>query len=180
MDYYYYTGEIRVFAYPNLVPKGWLICDGKLLSINAYSQLFSILGIQFGGDGKTTFALPNLVGKVAIGMGKTAEGKTYKAGESGGDINVTLTASNLPTHTHALQGAAAGGTEGGPEGNLFAQPVAPQLPAYRPETTGVALVEMEPGMINAAGANRPFSKVQPVMGVLFAIATEGVTPKKPK
>jgi microcystin-dependent protein len=99
-----YIGEIRAFGF-NYAPQNWLPCDGRLLSIPGYTSLFAILGINFGGNGTTTFGLPNLQSSVVVGAGTAVTGTSYQVGETGGAVSVQLDVTTLPTHTHGFLAA---------------------------------------------------------------------------
>ena len=94
-----FVGQVEIVAF-NFAPKGWATCDGQLLSIAQNTALFSLLGTQYGGDGRTTFALPDLRGRMAIGFGQGPGLQNYEIGQAGGEEQVTLTLSEIPAHTH--------------------------------------------------------------------------------
>jgi microcystin-dependent protein len=108
-----FIGEIRLFGF-NFAPAGWAICNGQLLSINQYTALFSLLGTYYGGDGQGTFGLPDLRGRVPLNMGQAPGLSSYSIGDSGGSETLTLSANQLPSHTHALQGSDAQAATGRP------------------------------------------------------------------
>src|SRR6202012_2704707 len=123
-----YIGEIRMVGF-NFAPVGWALCNGQLLSISQNTALFSLLGTQFGGDGRTNFGLPNLQGRFPLHQGSGAGLPPYVIGQMGGNPNVTLTTAQMPAHTHAatfvagssaLQGSSAGGSTNTPAGNYLA------------------------------------------------------------
>src|SRR4051812_39647301 len=115
-----YLGEIRIFA-GNFPPVNWAFCNGQLLPIQANTALFSILGVQYGGNGTTNFALPNLQGSVPIGAGAGPGLSPRPVGEIGGSATVTLTSNQIPTHTHAPQACAADGSVATAAGNVWSQ-----------------------------------------------------------
>src|SRR5271167_3040206 len=96
-----YVGEIRMFG-GNFAPAGWMTCDGQLLPISEYETLFNLIGTTYGGDGQSTFALPDLHGRVPVHMGTSFAGGTYTLAQTGGQQNVTLTTQQLPSHNHQL------------------------------------------------------------------------------
>src|SRR5690349_3101496 len=108
-----YLGEIRPFAF-NFPPKGWAFCDGQILPINQNQALFSLLGTTYGGNGVTTFALPNLRGRAAVGDGQGPGLATHFLGESAGTTSVTLTQNEMPGHNHVPQASSAAGTQRDP------------------------------------------------------------------
>src|SRR5690606_27580514 len=128
-----YIGEIRIFA-GNFAPKGWAFCNGQLMSIAQNTALFSILGVQYGGDGKTTFALPNLMGGTVMNQG-TGQGLTPRTiGQTVGSPTVTLLTTEIPPHTHIPQGIDSAGNSSDPTGKTWAQSPSPD-----PFTPGVNL-----------------------------------------
>ena len=167
-----YIGEIRMFA-GNFAPAGWQLCNGQLLAISQYAALFSILGTQYGGNGTTNFALPNLQGRVPIHAGTGLS--TYVQGQEGGAENVTLLYNQMPIHNHPVNAVATGGNSATPTGSL---------PAI--ESTGTSLdysssagnTTMNPAMVGTAGGNAPFSVLQPYLTVSFIIALEGIFPSR--
>src|SRR5580658_742842 len=119
-----YVGEIRMFGF-GFAPQGWALCNGQLLPINQNQALFSLLGTTYGGDGRTTFALPDLQGRVPIHMGQGAGLSPYVMGQVGGVENVTLTIAQIPAHTHTVNGQSSLGTLATPvssngNGNIWA------------------------------------------------------------
>src|SRR5713226_5314135 len=108
-----YVGEIRMFA-GNFAPAGWMFCEGQLLPISEYETLFNLIGTTYGGDGQSTFALPDLRGRVPIHFGNG-----FTLAETGGAEEITLTVSQIPAHTHALVGSATNGSQAAPSGNLL-------------------------------------------------------------
>src|SRR3954453_6845221 len=111
-----YIGEIRLFG-GNFAPAGWAFCDGSTLPISEYDTLFNLIGTTYGGDGQETFALPDLRGRVPVHQG-TASGPTFQLGESGGTESVTLTAQQIPAHSHSLLASGSQGTDNSPAGRL--------------------------------------------------------------
>jgi microcystin-dependent protein len=157
-----YVGEIRMFV-GNAAPQGWMFCDGQLLSIDENGDLFSLLGTTYGGDGETTFALPDLRGRVPI-----HQGNSYALGQSGGAETVTLTENQLPAHSHSLV-ASTSNASGGPSGAVLAQPASIEL--YRPGT--VPGSAMSSSSIASAGGGQAHANMQPFLCVRFIIALFG-------
>ncbi|UWP87209.1 tail fiber protein [Dactylosporangium fulvum] len=168
-----FVGEIRMFggAY---APVGWLTCDGSLIAIPDYEVLFNLIGTTYGGDGQTTFALPDLCGRVPLHQG-TGPGRTGRTlGETGGAETVTLTTANLPPHTHRPAAATASGTLDGPAGAVWA--TWPNTPyAAGPATR----VPMHPAALAPAGGGQPHDNLAPYLTVTFIIATGGIYPSEP-
>src|SRR5437773_12295055 len=115
-----YVGEIRMFG-GNFAPAGWMFCDGQLLPISENETLFQLIGTTYGGDGQSTFALPDLRGRVPIHQG-TNQGTSYTLAETGGVETVTLTTNQIPVHSHALQASTNIANQSSPAGNVVAQP----------------------------------------------------------
>ncbi|MGN7360498.1 phage tail protein [Paenibacillus sp. SAF-054] len=173
-----YIGEIRIFA-GNFAPKGWALCNGQLMSITQNTALFSILGVQYGGDGKTTFALPNLMGTAVMNQG-TGQGLTPRTmGQKVGSQTVTLLTNEIPAHTHIPQSVAEEGTSEEPAQNIWAQakPIDEYTaPAnlYNPTPN----VQMSPVALNVAGGSQPHNNMQPFIAQTFIICLQGEFPSR--
>jgi microcystin-dependent protein len=170
-----FIGEIRLFA-GSFVIDGWAYCDGSLLQISQYDALFTLLGTTYGGDGQTTFALPDLRGRVPVHQGPLSQfgGVSYAPGEAGGSEAVTLVESQVPTHTHALAATTNKGTAATPMANIIATP--PEECKLFRETTGtVALNSVEVGV---AGGSLPHSNMQPFVAINYIIALAGIFPAR--
>jgi microcystin-dependent protein len=168
-------GEIRMFA-GNFAPRNWAFCQGQLLSISQNTALFSLLGTTFGGDGRTTFGLPDLRGRVAVGQGQGPGLQSYDLGEPGGTETVTLNTNEVPTHNHVLQGANVSGTTSDPTNNLPARP-APSGGYYKtPPVTTPAV--MNAASMTLAGGGQAHNNIQPFLGMNFIIAVEGIFPSR--
>src|SRR4051794_20645387 len=115
-----YVGEIRIFA-GNFAPAGWMFCEGQLLPISEYETLFQLIGTTYGGDGQSTFALPDLRGRIPLHQGTSASsGSAYQLAETGGTEQVTLTTQQIPNHTHTMLGTTQGAIDTDPNGRLTA------------------------------------------------------------
>jgi microcystin-dependent protein len=174
-----YIGEIRMFG-GNFAPSGWALCNGQLLPIASNAALFSILGTTFGGDGVTTFGLPNLQGRVPIHWGMGAGLSPYVVGQSGGVEHVTLSSNQMPIHNHLVNASSTPPARGGASpANAY-----PSAPAVTPNTTTVASYStttnatMNAQMIGTAGGNTPFPILQPFLCVTFIIALNGIFPSR--
>ena len=177
-----YVGEIRVVPF-NFAPQGWAFCNGQLLSISQNTALFSLLGVNYGGDGRSTFALPNLQGSVPlhVGGGQGPGLSPYILGETGGEAGVTLLASQLPPHAHALAGstATATATTPGPTVLLAAPPGNPRHPSTLYKAGAVTTsVPLDPSMIGPSGGGLPHNNVQPFLTLNFIIALQGIYPPR--
>jgi microcystin-dependent protein len=172
-----YVGEIRMFA-GDFAPDGWLVCDGRELAIQDNETLFALLRTTYGGDGATTFRLPDLRGRVPVHHGTTPSGTAYPLGATGGVEEVTLVAEELPVHAHAFYGSKAPGTTDDPTGHVLADapPVAdaPAVMAFREISPAVQLNTA--AALRPAGGGQPHGNVQPSLCLTFMIATEGVAP----
>jgi microcystin-dependent protein len=169
-----FVGEIRAVGF-NFAPQGWAVCNGQLLPINQNTALFSILGITYGGDGQTTFALPNLQGVVPVGFGQGPGLSNYPQGAGGGQAAVTLSASNLPAHTHQARGSSAKGNKTTPAGNSWAADAAGKTMDYQTAAPNGAL---QVDALGAAGSDLPHNNLQPYQVVLYIIALTGVFPSR--
>lgn len=164
-----FLGEIRVFA-GNFAPANWALCNGQLLPISHYTALFSILGTTFGGDGKTTFGLPNLQGSAPMHWGD-APGLTPRTiGESGGAPNVTLTTAEMPAHTHAAVASASGASALSPAGNMLGDAALYAAPPLNQQ--------MSPATVGSSGGSQPHDNMQPYLGLTFIIALQGIYPSR--
>ena len=176
-----FIGEIRLFAGP-VVPSGWKTCDGSLLNIQQNMALYSLLYTQFGGDGKTTFALPDLRGRVIVGVGTSVTtGTYYQTGVYNGTESVALTAATVPQHAHTVIADAANGVVVGGSDNYFATAFAP-LPApagpanlYVPPSTAVPL---NPAVISTVGGDAAHENRQPYLAVSYCICISGYYPPR--
>lgn len=166
-----YVGEIRMFA-GNFAPKGWAMCNGQLLAISANPALFSILGTQFGGNGTSTFGLPDFRGRVPIHQGQGAGLSSYTVGQQGGSEGVNLLLPQIPSHGHAVM--AVGGNAGTdqPSNGLLAK-AGSQI-----YSTATANATMSPSMIAPAGGSQPHENRQPFLCVTFIIALSGRFPSR--
>jgi len=164
-----FLGEIRIFA-GNFAPYGWATCQGQLLPISQNAALFSILGTYFGGNGTSTFALPNLQAAAPMGSGQGAGLSPRPIGEVGGSPTVTLLANQIPSHTHTLGAVNTRGGTTTPNGNFLADG-----PPYAPAGAGTA---MAPTAIGLSGGSLPHNNLQPFLAMYFIIALQGVYPTR--
>lgn len=159
-----YIGELRLFA-GNFPPSGWMLCDGALLPISQYDTLYALIGTTYGGNGHTTFALPDLRGRVPI-----HQGNTYVIGETGGVEQVTLTTQQLPSHSHALLANPGTGTVNSP---AAAMPAAGPQGLYS-EGTGDALLASS--AVTPVGGSQPHENRQPYVALNYIISLFGIWP----
>lgn len=160
-----YVGEIRMFA-GNFAPAGWMFCEGQLLPISQYDVLFNLIGTTYGGDGQSTFALPDLRGRLPIHMGSG-----FTLAQSGGAEGVTLSATQTPAHTHTVYATTNSNTASLPGGNLLAS--GPDI--YDQNTSGTST--MAPA-IGSAGGSQPHNNFQPYLCVSFILSLFGVFPSQ--
>lgn len=164
-----YIGEIRIFG-GNFAPLGWALCDGQLLAIAQYDALFALIGTTYGGDGQTTFALPDLRGRAPLHMGQGPGLSNYVIGQAAGAEAATLTANQIPSHTHLAAAQTAAGTQTGPTNAIWA---ASTLNQFTPTPPTAA---MSQGAVGAAGGNQPHENRMPYLAINFIIALEGIFP----
>ena len=169
-----FVAEIRIFPF-NFAPKGWAFCDGQLLPISQNTALFSLLGTMYGGDGKSTFGLPNMQGNAAMMWGQGPGLSLYDEGQMGGSQTVTLLVSEIPVHTHTMQAFA-----------LAADLKEPQAGAVLTRTQNGALynttisniVQMASQGLTSAGGSLPHNNMMPSLSLNFCIALQGVYPPR--
>ena len=164
----FYIGEIRVVGF-NFAPPGWAFCDGQLLPISQNAALFSVLGTTYGGDGVTTFALPNLTNRVPVGPGVG-----FVLGEAGGEDMHELTMAEMPAHNHAMQGSAAAGRSQSPSGAVPATVL--RRTTY---AGGSPSAELGAASMSVAGSDQAHENRSPFLNVNFIIALAGVFPARP-
>lgn len=167
-----FVAEIRMFGF-NFAPRGWAACDGALLPISQNTALFSLVGTFYGGDGRSTFGLPNLKSSLAIGVGQGPGLSQRSEGETGGAAAVTLLESEMPSHSHGLRASLSPSTRS-PVGAALA-PTANAASAYR---IPGATVTMAPDALLSTGGSQPHSNRQPFLGLNFCIALQGVFPPR--
>jgi microcystin-dependent protein len=171
-----YVGEIRMFG-GNFAPAGWSFCDGSSLSISENEVLFQLIGTTYGGDGQSTFNVPDLRGRVPVHQG-TGAGGNYQTGQTGGAEQVTLTSQQLPVHNHPLQAANIVGDTGVPRSGQALSGQGPQgatPPPWLPYD-GTNQVQLANGSIGSSGGNQPHSNIQPTLVVNYIISLFGIYP----
>ncbi|HEX3152293.1 MAG TPA: tail fiber protein [Gemmataceae bacterium] len=171
-----FLGEIRIFA-GNFAPKNWALCNGQILPISQNTALFSLLGTNYGGNGTSNFALPNLQGCTAMDQGNGPGLTPRVVGETGGSQNVTLLVSNLPAHSHSFTGQSFLGDLNPPGGNYVAgnRSVFGYLV---PGTPNSNIQPMNPAAIAPAGSGLPHNNMQPYLGINYIICMAGVFPSR--
>ena len=166
-----YVGEIRMFG-GNFAPAGWMLCDGQLLPISENETLFQLIGTTYGGDGESTFALPNLQSRVPIHLGQGKDGVTYQLAEASGTESVTLTTQQMPSHTHPFTGSTSNGTQTNPGGNV----IAGSLSSVQPYIDDVTTVALNGNSVTPTGGSQPHENCQPFLCINFIISLFGIFP----
>lgn len=167
-----FVGEIRMFA-GNFAPRGWAFCDGQLLAVSQNDALFSLFGTIYGGDGRTTFGLPDLRGRIPIHPGSGPGLSPRQLGARGGAENATLTVNQLPSHTHGLQASSNAGTDANPAGKVLG--ASPSVRLYRPVA---ASVNMNASAITSVGGSQQHTNVMPFLCINFIVALVGIYPSR--
>ncbi|HEX3153388.1 MAG TPA: tail fiber protein [Candidatus Angelobacter sp.] len=162
-----FVGEIRMFA-GNFAPAGWAFCNGALIPIDQNDTLFQLIGTTYGGDGETTFALPNLQSRIPVHVGPG-----FALGQSGGAETVTLTASQIPAHSHVPQGQSGTGNLGDPTGGVWAQPSTGTV-----YSSAAPSLTMDPAAIGSAGGSQPHDNMVPFLVVNFILSLFGIFPSQ--
>jgi microcystin-dependent protein len=167
-----FVGQIQIVSF-NFAPKGWAFCAGQLLPINQNQALFSLLGTQFGGDGITNFALPDLRGRMAIGQGQGPGLANYTVGQTGGEESVTLTLNQLPAHSHAAMASSGAASALGPGSSEWAATT-----TYLYSSTASTLVPMNSGTVGLMGGGQAHENRSPYLAMNFIIALQGIFPSR--
>ncbi|KAA3609219.1 MAG: phage tail protein [Calditrichaeota bacterium] len=167
-----FVGEIRMFA-GNFAPRGWAYCDGQLLAVSQNDALFSLLGTIYGGDGRTTFGLPDLRGRVPVHAGQGPGLSSRKLGAKGGEESVTVTANQLPSHTHTLSASTTTGNENNTAGNVISE--SPQIAVYIEDAPEVGLNAVT---ATPEGGSRSHTNLMPSLCLHFIIALFGIYPSR--
>jgi microcystin-dependent protein len=167
-----FLGQIMLVGY-TFCPRGWLDADGRLLPISQNTALFSLYGTTFGGDGRTTFGLPDLRGRVPMQTGSGPGLSPRQMGQSGGSETNTLTVDNMPAHSHGLNAMSGTGTTAAPGGNLAAG-----AGRERIYGSGTPDAEMSAAAIGNTGSGQPVNNLQPFLVMRYCVATQGIYPSR--
>jgi microcystin-dependent protein len=170
-----FIGQIQAFGF-NFPPRGWAFCDGQLLPISQNTALFSLLGTTYGGDGRTTFALPDLRGRSIVHPGNGPGLPPITQGERAGRVDVTLTVNNLPSHNHTLSVLASDSDATLDEAAQGARFGTTSSPIYAPSAAGS--VALAADTTSAVGGSQPFNIRNPYLGVYYSIALQGIFPSR--
>jgi microcystin-dependent protein len=168
-----FVGEIRMVGF-NYAPANWALCNGQLLSISQNATLFNLLGTTYGGDGVSTFALPDLRSRVPIHAGQGTGLSPYVQGENGGSETVTLLTSQIPSHNHGVNCSTGGGTQPSPANGYPAVESTGTSMDYDASSNGT----MNTAMIGNAGGGQAHANIQPYLCVNFIIALSGIFPSR--
>jgi microcystin-dependent protein len=175
-----FIGEVRMFA-GNFAPRGWAFCNGQLLSIAQNTALFSILGTTYGGDGQTTFALPNLQGRFPMHWGNGQGLSQRTLGELSGTESVTILTNQMPAHSHGIAANTSDGNTEGPAGAVWARAVdgsGNPVSAYASGLNPPANTTMAPQAVSPTGGSQPLPVMNPFTCLSFIVALEGIFPSR--
>jgi microcystin-dependent protein len=161
-----FLGEVKIVGF-NYAPKGWALCNGQLLPINQNQALFSLLGTNYGGNGQTTFALPNLQGRVAVHMGAG-----FTIGQAAGQSAHTVTMGEMTAHNHVLSATPNAGTTAVPTGNVYGKTLQNTYGGF------TNLGTMAPGVVGNFGGSQPHENMMPYLTLNFCIALQGIFPSR--
>ena len=166
-----FIGQIQAFGF-NFAPRGWALCDGQLLSIANFQALYSLLGTTYGGDGRTTFGLPDLRSRSIVGVGNGPGLDVITWGEKAGNYQETLTVNNMPQHNHNVLISTAAGEESNPQNNVISN----HAGAFNEDATAGATLNT--GTLSEVGGGASFNIRNPFLGMYVCIALEGVYPSR--
>lgn len=168
-----YVGEIRMFA-GNFAPAGWALCQGQQLAISENDVLFQLIGTTYGGDGQSTFNLPNLASRVPVHMGTAPSGNPYVIGEIAGVESVPLTVQQIPAHNHPFTGSTSNGTSTNPGGAVIGGSLSSVQPFIQDSVTDA----MAASAIGPAGGSQAHENIQPYLCINFIISLFGIFPSQ--
>lgn len=168
-----FLAEVRMVGF-NFAPRGWAFCDGQILPINQNQSMYSLLGTTYGGDGRTSFALPDLRGRTPIHVGRSNGGQHHTEGQKSGEETHTLSANEMPMHDHVLQAAPTNSTTNSPGGNYLAQ----ALNLYVPGSQNPPSVQLRAGTVLNVGGGQAHENMQPYIALNFCIALQGLFPSR--
>ena len=169
-----FLAEVRILPY-TFAPLGWALCEGQILSISQNTAVFSLLGTMYGGNGTSNFALPNVQGRVVVGIGQGPGLTPYSNGDMGGVETVTLTAPQLAAHNHGASAIHEAGNSYSPAGDAWSADGANRAKIYGSGTPAVA---MGANALAPAGGNQPHNNLQPYIAINYCIALQGIFPPR--
>lgn len=164
-----FLAEIRIVGF-NFAPRGWAFCDGQILPINQNQSLYSLLGTTYGGDGRTSFALPDMRGRTTIHVGQADVGTDHRQGQKSGEETHTLSTAEMPPHDHALQGTSNAATSADGTGNVLAKT---GVSVYSPDANRTPL-----GGLANVGGGQAHNNMQPFLALNFCVALRGLFPSR--
>lgn len=168
-----YVGEIRLVGF-NFAPAGWMFCNGQLLPISEFETLFNLIGTTYGGDGQTTFALPNLQSRIIVHQGQGPGLSFYTLAEAGGVESVTLTTPQIPVHNHSANCSSSAGSQSSPVNNIWSADAAGLTAEYSNSHSG----SMNANAIGVAGGSQPHENRMPFLAMNYIISMFGVFPSQ--
>lgn len=171
-----FVGEIRMFGFPR-VPSGWLPCNGQLLPISQNEVLFSLIGTTYGGDGQTTFAVPDLRGRVPLHAGRGPGLSLRTLGETGGAERVTLTTAQISTHAHGFNATTTAASATTPDSSLALGALSDDS-LYATDISDATPIALAPNSISASGGSAPHENLMPTLTVQLCIAAQGLYPSR--
>jgi microcystin-dependent protein len=171
-----YVGEIRMFGF-NRTPNGWMACDGSLQSIAEYEVLYTLIGTTYGGDGQSTFGLPDLRGRLPIHQGQGPGLSSYVLGQKSGTESVTLTQAQMPAHTHTVVATTAAANSLSPGPTLLPAAVSGDT-LYVTDLTGATAIAMSAQSTSVSGGSQPHENCMPTLTVQYCIAWAGIFPSQ--
>ncbi len=168
-----FLAEVRIFS-GNFPPVGWAFCNGQILPLSQNTALFSLLGTTYGGDGRSTFGLPDLMGRAPMHPGQGPGLSDHVLGEMGGSSAETLILAELPSHTHKMKyNNTVAGDSNSPAGKLLAKSIVPVASVFSSSPPAIAI-----GSSTAAGGSQPHNNMQPYLGLSYIIALQGIYPPR--
>ncbi|MCF7751006.1 tail fiber protein [Bacillus subtilis subsp. subtilis] len=172
----FYIGEIRLLPY-TFAPNGWLDCNGALVQISEYETLFNLIGTTYGGDGQSTFALPNLSGRIPVHQGAAASGRQYVPGQLAGTDTVTLTQAQMPAHTHAMLATSAAASSLDPTAATVLGAISGDT-MYTADIDGIDSRPLAPSMLTPAGGAQGHDNTMPSLTLRYCISMYGIYPSQ--
>ena len=167
-----FLAEVRIVGF-NFAPRGWALCDGQILPINQNQSLYSLLGTTYGGDGRTTFALPDLRGRTPIHVGRSDGGADHREGQKSGEETHTLSAAEMPQHAHLLMASSTDGNVSQPTDHVLAREVGG---AYEQDPS--SLTGQQAANVTHVGGGQAHDNMQPYLALNFCIALQGLFPSR--
>ena len=170
-----FLGQVKIVGF-DFAPKGWAFCNGQLMAINQNQALFALLGTTYGGNGQTTFALPDLQGRAPVHVNVSGPG--FPLGDRAGEETHTLLLNELPAHSHQALGTVNQGTAMTPAGNVLAEKPRRGKNVYASSPSVNDVQPLDPGAVSVAGGNQPHENLQPSLVLNFVIALQGIFPSR--